>query len=71
MLFNTDASTVVPFAAPYTVWIIMRTAARAILVFKKGDVAFTALILLKLAVNAVFAVLKTASPYQNRIYILL
>ena len=49
----------------------MRTAACAILVFEKSDVAFNVLVLLKLAVNAVFAVLKTASHYQNGVYILL
>ena len=71
MLFNMDTFTIVGLTALRSVWIVMRTSARAILVFEKSDIAFTVLVLLKLAVNAVFAVLKTASLYQNRIYILL
>lgn len=71
MLFNADTFCIVPFAAPCAVWVIVCAAACAIFIFEESDITFAVLILLELAVNAILAVLKTASPCQNRVNILL
>ena len=70
-LFNADAFAIVPFAAPCSVWIIVCTATAAIFLFKKSNIAFAVLVLLELAVDAVFAIFKAAPPYQNGVNILL
>ena len=49
----------------------MRTAAGAVLIFKKGNIAFLILMLLKLTVDTVLAIFKAASSYQDRVNIFL
>ena len=71
MLFNTDAFPIVPFAAPCAVWIVVRTSACSVFVCEESDIAFAVLILLKLSLDTVFSVLKTASPCKDGVNILL
>ena len=60
-----------PSVSLRTVWEIMRAAACAVLFFEKINIAFAVLILLKLTVDTVFTILKSASSLENRVNIFL
>ena len=49
----------------------VRSAAYAVFLFEKSDITFAVIIFLKLTVDTVFPVLKTASSCQNRVNIFL
>ena len=61
MLFNVDTFAIVGLTALRSVWEVVRTAADTILIFEKSDIIFAVLLFLELTVNALLAVLKTAS----------
>lgn len=71
MLFNSDPFTVIPCPALCPIGITVRTAAGAVLIFKKGNIGFLILMLLKLTVDTVLAIFKAASSYQDRVNIFL
>ena len=54
-----------------TVWEGMRTAAVTVFLFQKSDIVLFVPVLLKLSVDAVLAVFKAASAYQNGVNVLL
>ena len=71
MLFNSNPFTVMPCPALGSIGITVRTAAGTVLIFKKGNVGFLILMLLKLTVDTVLAIFKAASSYQDRVNIFL